>query len=254
MFDDKKEALLEALKEFSDPKYREKMQKTFDEIEKLNRDLTIVVFQVKLLAGYDSNKNMEKARKLYENLFLKTGNLRIKGALSEHEIQKLLDKKGFARLLQIRLETAQVYIGRVIGPCKKAFESYNKIAGYANSGSRVLSKLALANTVSSSEEYRKYFREIGDDFISVASAMKSISNYLPPGARTYCDFVFTAAEACKGAFEVVDNYAEKINTLAKEAFDSLGKTVRGNEKNHLSGLRILKAGGDEKAMDAEWGK
>ena len=106
-----------------------------------------------------------------------------------------------------------------------------------------MSKLALANTVSSSEEYRKYFREIGDDFISVASAMKSISNYLPPGARTYCDFVFTAAEVCKGAFEVVDNYAEKINTLAKEAFDSLGNAVGTNDLNPTAGRRMLKGKG-----------
>jgi len=123
----------------------------------------------------------------------------------------------------------------------------------ANLGLKGYGKLKEQDIIETSEEYLNYYREIGDDFISITSSMKSVSSYMPTGTKEYFEFIFKSVEAFKGGLDIVNNHAGKINKLSKEVFDKLGKAIGGNEKNLWSGRRILKAGGDAKAMNAEWG-
>jgi len=70
--------------------------------------------------------------------------------------------------------------------------------------------------------------------------MDGIADRLPFGASTYCKFISGAAGKCKVAFEIVSNYAEKINTLATEACDKLAKAIGGNEMNSSRGRQLLR--------------
>jgi len=248
---DKNQALLEALKEFSDPKYREGINKTFEEIEKLDRDLAIIVVQVKQIAAYESDKNMEKAAKLYDSVFVKTGFLKTHQALSEHEIHKILDRKGFARLFIIRLEMAQAFIRYSIAPCQKAIDIYGKIAKYTSTGIKFGSIAQMRDMAESAEEYRKYFKELGEEFSTAIAVMDGIADRLPFGASTYCKFISGAAGKCKVAFEIVSNYAEKINTLATEACDELAKAVGTKKVNAMTGIFVQKMqrGTDNQKLD-----
>jgi tetratricopeptide (TPR) repeat protein len=256
MAKDNKEQLTEALKEFSDSKHRENMKKTIETLENIEENFKIVLIGLHKVSAHIKKKNMEKAEEAYRKIFVKTGDLRINRALSQGELQRFFDKKEAVNIALVRLKVANAFIHRVLGPCRKAFDIYEKIGKFTNAGTRIYQLSQLKELDGSAEEYRTYFNGISEDFVSITSNLKMLSSALPPGASDYCDFIFEAASACQVAFKIVNEHAKKINELSKKAFDELGKAVMGNEVNARSGSQTekMKDTGINKLLDATIGK
>ena len=246
--------LIGALRDFSNPEYRKAIEAQVNIVNNIDSTMEGVIIDLTEISSRISTGNLKRAEAIYDKNFIDTGYLQVQKALSPGELQRFFDKKGKLNLILMKLRQVRAYINFVCEPCVKAFGVYNKISKYADTAIKFSDRAKMRDMADSAEEYRRYFAQIGDDFSKICSVLTDISSDLPPGIKEYCTFIFAAGEASQAAFKLVDGYAEKINRLAERAFDDLGKIVGGNEKNHLSGLRILKAGGDEKAMDAEWGK
>jgi hypothetical protein len=79
-----------------------------------------------------------------------------------------------------------------------------------------------------------YYKNLATGFASASSAMKELTNKLPPGASDYCNYIFSVAENSAKAAKVVGDYTTRLINEFKEFDKALAKVGEKNSALNIS--------------------
>ncbi len=185
---------------------------------------------IKRAATEHLNDNLDKAEKLYKNVFLEINSrTSAKRALGETEIKSVLNKKdnlgSFLTRMAVAeqvLDKANEYIEKGTKICNIATGLYAIYIGYKD---HKMYKTRLSRVMSLREEMR-YGQE---QMMHVAEIMAELASFAPPGMREYLEYNISAFLACGKTFDLVNKYARKIEELSVEVFSMLAESLKSSK-------------------------
>jgi len=190
------------------------------------------------------NENMEKAKELYEKVYVKIGNsTSIKRTFNVSEIEKILNKKdylgSFSKRMVIAekvLGSAQKYIEKGTTVCNIASGFYALYVGHTH-------RHVYKSQLSKAARLREEIRHGQQQMMHVMSITAELASFAPPGIKEYLEFNMKAFQACGKTFDRVNKYAKKIEDLSTEVFASLGEAIGSNKISAKSGRETEKMKG-----------
>ncbi len=216
-FEKRKKELAKVLKEFTDAKHQKMVKDTFGKVKGCHERLKILIKTLDGASVAVNRKNWDEAEEIYKKIYFNTGNLRIKRAYSKGEFVSFLDKHNNQfKFAAEKLRRAKNLLDKLVKPCERTIKIYDNIRKIAHVVAHSEIRRQQMNALESTDDYRKYYRNIASDFSKLSSVLKGISGKMPPGAREYCEFIFDVAKKTEAAAKIVDNHTKKIIDLTKE--------------------------------------
>jgi hypothetical protein len=216
----RKQKIIAVVKEFTSPKHRKQVDEGLKKVEQAKGRLDTMVRELDKFYGVVDKWAAKEAKNIRKNVFINTGNLKIKKALTENEIKTVLVNRTKVKETLAKLKKAQKFLGDAIPKCRKAVDTYSKICQLASAFGDVEKLREEQKKLSSPSSYVDYYRKLATGFASASSAMKELTNKLPPGASDYCNFIFSVAENSAKAAKLVGGYTTNLINEFKE-FDKV---------------------------------
>jgi hypothetical protein len=191
---------------------------------------------LKKIAIAKHNKNINKAKELYKEVYIKIGaTTSIKRALSKSEIHKILEKKDYLGNFSKRmvraskvLEDAQKYIQKGTTVCNIANGMYALYIGHTY-------REGYKSELSKTKRLRLEMQYGQRQMMHVISITAELASFAPPGIKEYLEYNMKTFQACGKTFDRVNKYAEKIEKMSAE-IERLWLRV-GKEKNSIDNTR-----------------
>ncbi len=232
-----KQKIIAIVKEFTDPKHRKQVDEGLKKVEKAKGRLDTMVKELDKFYGTLDKWASKEAKNIRANKYINTGDLKIKKALTENEIKKILLNRTKVKETLAKLKKAQNFLGDAIPKCRKAVDSYGKICQLAGAFADIEKLRIEQSKLSSPASYVTYYNNLATGFSAASTAMKELTNKLPPGASDYCDFIFSVAENSAKAAKVVGDYTTKLINEFKAFDKALAKMGEKNSSFNDGGIQ-----------------
>jgi hypothetical protein len=232
-----KQKIIAVVKEFTNPKHRKLVMEGMNYAQEAEKALIKTEACLKQMEMDVNRGNIGNAEMLYRKVFISTGKLKIKKAVSEREIKVFLNDKSLIKKALDKTRKANAYIKAVVPKCRMVVDVYDKICKLSGPFADIEKLRMEQKKLSSSGSYVTYYNNIAQGFASASSVMKEITGKLPPGASDYCDFIFSVAENSAKAAKVVGDYTTKLINGFKAFDKALAKMGEKNSSFNDGGIQ-----------------
>jgi hypothetical protein len=127
----RKQKIIAVVKEFTNPKHRKQVDEGLKKVEQAKGRLDSMVKELDKFYIVVDKWASKEAKNIRANKYINTGNLKIKKALTENEIKKVLLNRTKVKATLVKLKKAQKFLGDAIPKCRKAVDSYSKMCQLA---------------------------------------------------------------------------------------------------------------------------
>jgi len=238
----KKDELIALLDKATEPETAAKINEVFEKIKKVKLRISGTIRRLEQVYKYVKTGNRNKARKIYETYFfnmsqpyaVESRKIRAKRLLSVDEIQKFLDKKDVVKNIINKLKRVDRFFSEAMKYADKIIKVYTLICNVKKNLTDIAGLYEAQKKLKTAEDYRQYYKRAGKIFSDASSAMKVVTSILLRGARDYCDFIFTVAQDCYVAVEIVSKHTEKILKICKEIDVLIEGLGEKNSKSNIS--------------------
>ena len=226
----KRDELIALLDKATSSKNAATVNEAFGKVEKVELKINRVILRLGAVERYLKNNNRKKAIYAYQTFFFnmsspdfgKLKKVKSKKLFDVDDIQAFLDEKAQSRGLRgmlKKLRRVHSIFRLVLRPARNIVKAYNIICNakkIIQKSSEISDLYQAQKELKTAESYRKYYEKAGILFSEASSVMGLVTSILPRGASDYCDFIFTVAENCGEAVDIVGDYSKKIIDLTNE--------------------------------------
>ena len=232
----------------------------YDTVTKVKEILDTSITILDEIAGAVHEKNLAKARDIYQRKF---PNISMGSDWGKHSVTKrtidltklneFLDNQSVLLTTLEKLKRAQAVMNRIMGPLKKCIGMYNSATQAANIIQDALKLLEQSKKLSTADDYRLYNLEVARLFGEMCTIMKEKTETLPPIMREYCDFILSVGEKTELMAKMVSDYTLVILKGIDEAEAELSKVFSSKSTTANAGTLYEKSnypGDFNKGLDA----
>lgn len=239
----KKKQIIENLRK----EYKEKAVKTGKELGKILMDYQILELFLEASELKISNKNSDKANKLFHSAWIRVKErISYFHLFSEVEMLKSLQEKNKKRAI-----VKTYYRLKSLIPLTKILKKYvslsNPIIDIAGNLNIIYSERISQLVIDSkkSKDYSDIQREMGNairQFSACIRIAETLNELSIPGIKEYVDYILSAYKGVEKIFVIVRKYADNIHHHAEEAQKSWNSAVNASSPSARDGANVVKAG------------
>ena len=244
----KKKQIIENLRK----EYKEKAVKTGKELGKILMDYQILELFLEASELKISNKNSDKANKLFHSAWIRVKErISYFHLFSEIEMLKYLQEKNKKRVI-----VKTYYRLKSLIPLTKILKKYvslsNPIIDIAGNLNIIYSERISQLVIDSkkSKDYLDIQREMGNairQFSACIRIAETLNELSIPGIKEYVDYILSAYKEVEKIFVIVRKYADNIHSHAEDAQKSWISAVNASSPSARDGANIMKA--ENKTVD-----
>lgn len=231
----------------------------YDTAKKAKEILDTSITILDEIAGAVHEKNLAKARDIYQRKFPNIGmsfdlgkNPVTKHSTDLTKLNEFLDDQSVLLNTLEKLKKAQAVMDKVMAPLKKCIDKYKAIQS-ADLARDAYLLLEQSKKLSTADDYRSYNLEVARQFGEMCSIMKEMTSKLPPIMREYCDFIFSVGEKTELMAKMVSDYTQVILKGIDEAEAEWKKAAKSKSPTAATGALFEKTkynGNLNKGLDA----
>jgi hypothetical protein len=195
-------------------------KETLDDLENIKKKTDIVIKILEKLDKNSDEKVFREAENIFKNHYFTLKHSKIKRALSEAHLRRLLRERNGVTKIIASLKSTQKIIGKSIGYAKRInnyFDLYHK-AKIMISKNRVSKdkNLLIQEQENLFADYKK--------MQALASVLKSVADKAPPFIKDYMSLTLDVFIKAEGAVKFFMNYGQKI--IKSKDFKNMGENMQ----------------------------